>query len=224
MREVVHKLEIGAALSAMTSNVRLNIGPMLGVALAVGIAGGLLDTVTANSSNSAGNFILFFASIYATHMALRTRIGADSEIKPHAARALGINFLTFIGIFVGLLLLILPGLMLFTRWAVAIPAMMRENLSITEAMRRSAELTAGNRWPILGLSLVLWAPFLVLMVLVGGLAAAFLGETVTNGAPFNIVLNTLSALTTILGAILWTECYLRLAGEARQDALAEIFA
>jgi len=61
-----------------------------------------------------------------------------------AGALLGVSLLTGIGVGVGLFLLVVPGLILFTRWSLAVPAVMIEGRSPREAMRRSRELVRGH--------------------------------------------------------------------------------
>ena len=62
------------------------------------------------------------------------------------------------------MLLVVPGLMLWTAWYVLTPVCVLERLGPVASLSRSAELTKGNRWRIFGL-------ILILMVF-GGIAAA----------------------------------------------------
>jgi hypothetical protein len=65
---------------------------------------------------------------------------ALARFKPLASVSLRTGF----GVLLGCLLLIVPGLLLLTRWAVAIPVVMLEGLPAPDAMRRSQELVRGN--------------------------------------------------------------------------------
>jgi hypothetical protein len=56
----------------------------------------------------------------------------------------GVSVLTSFGIVTGFLLLVVPGLVLATRWALAVPVVMVEGASPRAAMRRSRELVRGN--------------------------------------------------------------------------------
>lgn len=58
-----------------------------------------------------------------------------------------------IGIGLGMLLLIIPGIMLLCRWAVMTPACVVEHLGAVESLKRSAELTKGYRWKVLGITM-----------------------------------------------------------------------
>jgi uncharacterized membrane protein len=70
--------------------------------------------------------------------------------------AIGLGLLTSLGVVAGLILLIIPGIVLWLRWAVAVPALVQERLGATASMSRSAALIAGFRWPLFGLALILF--------------------------------------------------------------------
>lgn len=69
---------------------------------------------------------------------------------------LGLSILYGLGLIVGTLLLIVPGVILLCAWAVAVPACIVEGLGPTASMGRSADLTKGYRWRIFGLLILLW--------------------------------------------------------------------
>ena len=64
------------------------------------------------------------------------------------ADLVGVSLLTGLGVGLGLLLLVAPGLVLFTRWSLAVPAVMIEGRTPREGMRRSAELVRGHGWAV----------------------------------------------------------------------------
>lgn len=84
---------------------------------------------------------------------------------------LGLGIVTGLGEAAGLLALVIPGLMLITRWSLAIPALVVERSSIDLSMSRSADLTRGHRWAVFAL--------LLLNVLFVSLAT-LLGEAITG--------------------------------------------
>lgn len=83
---------------------------------------------------------------------LRDSIGVAWAV---ALPAIGLGFVTTIGMVLGLALLVVPGVMLWVRWALAAPVLVQERLGVTASMSRSAALTAGFRWPLFGLLLIL---------------------------------------------------------------------
>ncbi len=62
----------------------------------------------------------------------------------------GATLLVAVGTALGLLLLVVPGVILYVRWAVVTPALVTERLGPAEAMRRSWALVSGRSWPVLG--------------------------------------------------------------------------
>jgi hypothetical protein len=59
-----------------------------------------------------------------------------------------VSFLSALGIGLGFLLLVVPGFVLLTRWAVAVPAAMLEDGTARDALRRSRAIVAGNGWNV----------------------------------------------------------------------------
>lgn len=224
MSDQVQQLDIGGVLSAAMTDIGRDVMRYGACAVAVGVIGGVIDTYAPGAGNIAGNIALFFVSVLAAYYTLQARL-SDDEIAPRFGAAFGFNFLTGIGILVGLVLLIVPGIMLFTRWAVGLPALLRENLTAWQAMERSSALTEGNRWRILGLGLLIWVPFLIAMAAIGGLSAAFAGEESMDTLVFNIFVNMAAGGATILSSVCWSEAYLTLAREEESgQSLAQIFA
>ncbi|MBN33850.1 MAG: hypothetical protein CMM46_03570 [Rhodospirillaceae bacterium] len=73
-------------------------------------------------------------------------------------------------IFLGLSLLIVPGVNLAVMFSVAIPACIVERQRIRSAMRRCAHLTSDDRWPAFGLQAIF---VISLIVVVGGFNLVF---------------------------------------------------
>lgn len=70
----------------------------------------------------------------------------------HAGNRLGklvaVSLLVGLGIAFGFLLLVVPGLVLATRWAVAVPVAMLEDGTARAAMKRSRAIVSGNGWNV----------------------------------------------------------------------------
>ena len=105
-----------------------------------------------------------------------------------------------LGIVLGLLLLIVPGLILMTWWAVIIPVVVLENRSAGESFTRSRELVRGNGWGVFGvivlMVLLLIGFSLVLNIILTPLAdwlQSFVSQIVsgTVTAPFVAIVLTL---------------------------------
>lgn len=80
---------------------------------------------------------------------------------------IGLSILWSIGVMIGFVLLIVPGIILLMMWAVAVPSLVVERQGVFAAFRRSAELTKGARWKIFGLCLVLLVIYWLLSIIVG---------------------------------------------------------
>jgi Membrane domain of glycerophosphoryl diester phosphodiesterase len=65
-----------------------------------------------------------------------------------------VALLVSIGLMIGFVILIIPGILLAVRWAVAAPVVVVEREGPTRSIGRSAELTQDHRWAVLGLFLL----------------------------------------------------------------------
>jgi len=110
------------------------------------------------------------------------------------------SILAGLGIVIGLILLIVPGLVLLTFWCLIIPVIVLEKRSAGEAFGRSRELVRGHGWGVFGvivLMVLLLIGFqIVLSILLSPLAdwlQSFVSNVVsgTLTAPFEAVVLTL---------------------------------
>ncbi len=91
----------------------------------------------------------------------------------------GTAILTGLATTLGFCALIIPGLILLTRFWVAVPVAVIEEPGASAAMGRSAELTEGNRWRVFAVAITLGA-ILVAFVLVFALLMTLLPGTSTE--------------------------------------------
>jgi hypothetical protein len=101
---------------------------------------------------------------------------------------LGLTILWGLGVGLGWILLIVPGIILMMMWSVALPALIGENLGIIESFGRSRELTKGSRLVIFGLLLValiiVYLPMLLLGgVIGGGMMSGMIGGIMKGTGP-----------------------------------------
>ncbi len=112
------------------------------------VVGGWLVSIVAS-------FVLQASLTYGTIMDLNGQRVSLGEALSVGLKAflpiLAIGLLYSLGVGFGLVLLIVPGVMLLTAWAVVIPACVAENTGIMQSFRRSNELTRGHRGSIFGM-------------------------------------------------------------------------
>jgi hypothetical protein len=92
---------------------------------------------------------------------------AIAGARAHLGALLGASILIAIGVGIGFILLIIPGLVLLVSWALAVPAIVVEDLGATEGIGRSWSLVGGRRWPILGVFVVLYIVLFIVSALLG---------------------------------------------------------
>ena len=83
------------------------------------------------------------------------------QARQHLTPVIVAGILAGLGILLGLILLIVPGLVLLTWWAVIIPVIVLENRSAGESFTRSRELVRGYGWNVFGMIV------LVILLLIG---------------------------------------------------------
>lgn len=88
---------------------------------------------------------------------------------------LGVTIIVSLLVGVGMMLLVIPGLMIWTAYMVVIPATVVERLGIGASMKRSADLTRGFRWQVFGTYVLIAVISILFMMLIGGLIGGAIG-------------------------------------------------
>lgn len=128
-------------------------------------------------------------------------------VRPRLPALIAAGILAGIGIAIGLLLLIVPGLLLLTRWVLIVPVIVLEGRVAGESFGRSTELVRGHGWKVLGV--------IVVTLLASTIARAVFVAVFTPLPLF--VQNWIGglvadALTAPFVALAWTVTYYRLRG------------
>jgi hypothetical protein len=122
----------------------------------------------------------------------RTSLGEMLEsVWPVLLGLIVASFLYGIGVAIGLILLIVPGLILLTWWAVVAPVIVIERAGIIEAFGRSRRLVDGNGWMVFAvvaivflisvlISLLLVVLFAIVDGFVGSLAGIFIAGVIVK--------------------------------------------
>jgi hypothetical protein len=91
-----------------------------------------------------------------------------------------LNFIVFVGMTLGLILLIVPGVILYLMWIVAVPVLVDEQPGILGSLSRSAELTKGSRGSIFLLFLIYGVAAIIVSAL-SSLVNGIFGFTADSG-------------------------------------------
>jgi hypothetical protein len=211
------KISVGDVLGEVFSIYGAQAGVLLPVAfcifLAVGIINGLL----------VGSLILFalviVVDVVAGTIYQGMVVGLVRDVQdgrrdmtvgelldattPVIAPLIGAGILSGLGIGIGMILLVVPGLILITIWAVIAPAIVIERRGVIEAFGRSRELVRGNGWQVFG---VVICAFLIAVVV--GFIFSLIGAAIVSGALgrilFGIVSSTITApITALTAAVLY---------------------
>ena len=77
-------------------------------------------------------------------------------VQPRVPALIVAGLLAGLGIFIGLLLLVVPGLYLLTIWSMIVPVIVFEGRSAGESFSRSREVVRGRGWSVFGLIVVVF--------------------------------------------------------------------
>jgi hypothetical protein len=116
------------------------------------------------------------------------------------------GILSGLGIGVGFFLLVVPGLVLLTIWAVIAPVIVVERSGVLGAFGRSRELVRGNGWQVFGVIVVAF-----LIAAVAGIVFTSIAIAIANGPIVRIVFSAIaSTLTAPITALAAAVLYFRL--------------
>jgi hypothetical protein len=230
------KLDLGKIMSLTLRIVHENFGPLALIALlCVGLTEGLASLIAwqAPSTNTSGRMVAGVGQAM-MQAAIMPRVvaglnGAKIDFKQSMGQAsgllfpfLGINILAALGIGLGCLLLVVPGLILACGWSVATAARAVEGPGVHRALSRSMALTKGRRWGIFWLGLGYLAVVVMASILVNFLSAALVGQRVTDLAAIPVLTAGASMLGAVGVACLYYELRRTKEGAA-PDSVAAVF-
>jgi MFS family permease len=129
-----------------------------------------------------------------------------TSVGPVLGALIGASILYGIAVGIGFFLLIVPGCILLTIWAVIAPAIVIEKRSVLESFGRSRELVRGHGWPVFGTVIVA-----TLIAAIVGVILAAIAEAIAGGPILRIVFGALaSTLTAPIGGLVAAVLYYRL--------------
>jgi hypothetical protein len=209
MEATGNRVEPGRVIGEAFETYRAHAGALLGGALIViGIAGvieGLLSVSGSLVLGIIGALVGLAAGFlyigYVVKLVQDVRDGRRdfsvgelfSSAMPYLGTLILAGILAGIAITIGFILIIIPGLILLTIWAVISPSIVVEGKGVFEAFGRSRELVRGQGWQVFG-AIVL--TFLIIVAV--GIVASLIGAAIGDAG-----LVILRALGNVLTAPVW---------------------
>lgn len=162
-----------------------------------------LDPMRLIGMGAFAGLIMIAITFVAQYLLTRKFLESRGEILASDNRIwlfVGMNILMWLGLMFGFLLLIVPGLVLLTRWTCASALLVSGREGVVSSLGQSWEMTDGHGWPIFG-------GYVVLFIATVFLSAAFFGGMFATDQPFslltsvggNLVSNVASAIFVAYG-------------------------
>lgn len=212
------KLDVGGTLSQAFSIYGSQAGVLLplafGLFLVVAIAGGLLAGISWVLVP-----IVFAISVIANTLYQGMVVSLVSDVQdgrrdssvgdlvnsasPVILPLFLAGLLAGLAIAVGLFLLIVPGLILLTIWAVLAPVIVLERTGVMKAFGRSRELVRGHGWQVFGVIVCVFLIVLVVRAVLGAIAVgiddSFLIRTI-----FELIASSITApIAALVAAVIY---------------------
>ncbi|WP_217921394.1 hypothetical protein [Miltoncostaea oceani] len=182
----------------------------MGVIAALLVMTGWPGVVAANVLNTAALFLVQGAVVttVADVRDGRRDLGVAETLATAGRRLVPValaGVLATLGILLGLLLLIVPGLILLTWWLVISPVILLESSDVGASFGRSRALVHGHAWPVFG---VVVLTLLVLLAL--GLAVGIVLSPLDEALRGFLVTAIGNSLAAPFAGVAWTLTYFRL--------------
>jgi hypothetical protein len=133
---------------------------------------------------------------------------------PVLGQLIVVGIIAGIGIVVGFILIIVPGLYLITVWSVVAPVVVLERPGALAALSRSRQLVRGNGWQVFGVILVLY-------IVVGVVSFILEAAAESAGSGAGIVVRVIvGVLTAPLASLAAAVLYFELGGATPRQAAA----
>ena len=147
---------LAAAIFLITNLALATLDTLLDAGTSGGAA---LLSIVALSVAIVGSYWLQGAFVFAVQDVRDGAFDASTNqiferVRPHLGTLVVVGTLGGIGIAAGLLMLVVPGLLLLTWWALLAPVVVLEKKGVREAFRRSRTLVRGYGWTVFGVVLI----------------------------------------------------------------------
>ncbi|MGZ5335525.1 MAG: DUF7544 domain-containing protein [Solirubrobacterales bacterium] len=223
------RIDAGRVIGESFETYREHAGPLLGGAVIVIGVAAIINALLGSTGSLIlvviGSVIAFVAQFlytgYVVKLVQDVRDGRrDSGVgelfsaaAPYIPTLILNGILAGIAIAIGFVLLIVPGLILITIWAVVSPSIVVENRGVIEAFGRSRELVRDNGWNVFGVIVIAF------LIVVGiSIVAGIIGGAIGDDAGRVIVQAITSVLTAPIYALVASILFFDLGGGATAPA------
>lgn len=209
-----NKVSVGSVFSRVFGIYGGQASTLIPVAFALFLVVGILQGLLPGILGLIAALASVVASLFYTGMVVKLVEDVEDGRRDHTAGELMksvtpvvgplfiAGLIVGVGVAIGLLLLIVPGLILLTIWAVVGPVVVVERAGVTDALGRSRALVRGNGGSVFLVILVSFLITFVVSAVLGAIGAAIGGVVVR--IIFSVLANTLTApIAALVGAVLY---------------------
>lgn len=183
-------------------------GTFFGLALIAGLVGFLLTLVGGVLMQGVVTH-----TVVADLQGRKTSLGESLSVALRSFWVLvGVGIVSGLATTLGLILLIVPGILIFLIWMVAGPVAIAERTGVGRALERSRTLTRDHRWWLLLIAVIYFVVSWVLALLAGLLSVAVGGLDATSSLNFAnlVVAPAVQALSTLIWGAMVAAAYVEL--------------
>jgi hypothetical protein len=124
------------------------------------------------------------------------------RVAPRLPALIAAGVLAAIGIGIGFILLIVPGLFLLTRWSLIVPAIVLEKKSAGDSFGRSNQLVKGASWPVFGVivvsGIIAWIADVIISAIFRSIFSSFFGYWLGGLVAHSLIVPFVAAAWTLM--------------------------
>lgn len=205
------RLDVGGTLKQIFETYGSQVGVLLPVAFCLYLVVAVVDALLAGSLALLP--LVFAVGVVAATLYQGMVVGLVKDVQdgrrdssvgdlvnatwPVVLPLIGAGLLSGIAIGIGMFLLVIPGLILLTIWAVIAPVIVVERSGVIAAFGRSRELVRGNGWQVFGVIFIIFVITAVVGAIIG-----IVGAAISGGLGMRIVTSLISeTITAPIGAL-----------------------
>jgi hypothetical protein len=235
------QLSIGRVVGGTFRTVSARIAPLLILAIPFVFVPQVLtgflpkDLERASLLANLPGFIFDGAAVLITYRFLTDGGGASAgeamrEAMGRFGAIWGMNILAGLGMLLGLVLLIVPGIYVGVSWMVALPVLMIEKARVTDSLQRSWRLSQGQRWRLAGLlgimiggGLLALLLMMIPMIVIGVVSGEGAVDPLTDFLLSPLFVTVVSIFLAVGSAATYVELRRAVEGVAGGGEIAEVF-